>query len=116
VVRSNFAEFSSVLASARADSRNLAEFVTIARRRFEASADTRYLELPVTRMGRSEAFAAFVVDIAHDAARFHSVYNGRCGVLGPNKTVRSPVRIWPDRRRFELPLWSVAAHGRESVW
>jgi hypothetical protein len=120
VVRDNFTEFSSVLASARADSRNLAEFVTISRRRFEASADTRYLELPVTRMGRSEAFAAFVVEIAHDAARFHGAYNGALGAYRAINKTRSAAQPFPDLarvgERFELPLWSVAAHGRDSVW
>lgn len=119
-VRSRFAEFSSALASARSDSRNLAELVTFARRRFEASAGTRYLELPVTRMARSEAFAAFVVDIAHEAARFHAAYNGALGEYRTQNKTRSAAQPFPDLRqsgeRFELPLWLIEAHGRESVW
>jgi hypothetical protein len=119
-VRSHFDEFSSALASARADSRNLAELVTFARRRLEASAGTRYLELPVTRMGRSEAFAAFVVDIARQAATFHAAYNGALGEHRAQNKTRSAAQPFPDLRRlgerFELPLWSIEAHGRESVW
>ena len=56
--RRHFAALLRRICAARGrDADNLAELVTFARRRYEASAGTDYLELPVTPLARTRAFA-----------------------------------------------------------
>lgn len=115
----HFSRFCGLLESAAADAGNLAELVTIARRRYEASALTRYLELPVTTMAGSRAFATFVADLASDAARFAGVYNAALASYRERTGTRSAAQPFPDLEirddAVELPLWSLAG-GRSTVW
>jgi len=119
-IESHFAQFAEAMKSARGDAHNLAEFTTFSRRRYEAAAGTRYLELPATRMGRTEAFAAFVVEIALGAERFHAAYNGALADYRAMNKTRSAAQPFPDLERdghrFELPLWLIDAHERQGVW
>jgi hypothetical protein len=119
-IRRHFAEFASALRSARADAHDLAELVTFARRRFEAAAGTSYLELPATSMCASEAFSAFVVDMALDAPRFHAAYNGALADYRSINKTRNAAQPFPDLEasggRYELPLWLVEPHARQTVW
>jgi hypothetical protein len=119
-IRRHFAEFASSLESARADASNLAEMIVYARRRFEAPAGTRYLELPATTMALGEAYSAFIVDIALSRARFVSAYNGALADYRAVNKMRSDVQPFPDLAyvdgRTELPLWLILAHGRQTVW
>lgn len=116
----HFAAFCDDLRSAQSDAGNLAELVTIARRRYEASAGTDYLELPLTRLIRSEAFAEFVCDIARNAGAFSDAYNGELDDYRTANKTRTTAQPFPnlgrDGIRVELPLWSVADGARESVW
>lgn len=119
-IAESFGEFAKGLSSAREVSRNLAEFLTVARRRFESAGGTRYLEVPSTRLSRTEAFAAFVVELSHNAERFHEAYNGALRDHRASRGLRSAAQPFPDLarsgERFELPLWSMEAHRRQGVW
>ena len=116
----HFSAFCDDLRSARETADNLAELVTIARRRYEASADTDYLELPLTWLVRSSAFGAFVLDIACNAERFRRAYNGELGEYRTVNKTRNAAQPFPDLGeeggRIELPLWSIADSARSAVW
>ena len=116
----HFARFCELLTSAAPDAANLAELVTFARRRFEATAHTDYLELPVTSMSRSRAFATLVAHLALDAEGFADVYNAALHDYRERTGTRSAVQPFPDLRRegdlVELPLWHLADGGRTTVW
>lgn len=119
-IRRHFAEFCEALRSAERDAGNLAELVTFARRRYEASAGTDYLELPVSSMARTASFARFVADLAFDAARFASDYNHELEVFRAFTKTRSKAQPFPDLEAddsaVELPLWALQAGMRETVW
>jgi len=116
----HFGTFAGDLRSAREDADNLAELVTIARRRYEAAAGTDYLELPLTSLIRTEAFAAFVCDIARRADDFRDAYNGELDDYRTANKTRNAAQPFPnlghEDGRIELPLWSVTASHREPVW
>ncbi len=119
-VRRHFASFCSALKGAAADASNLAELVTIARRRYEASAGTAYLELPVTAMARSESFRRFVAHLVLDAAAFHAAYNAELDAYRALTKTRSAAQPFPnldaDGERRELPLWVIVDGRRSALW
>lgn len=118
-VRHHFDRFCDDLEAAAPDARNLAELVTFARRRYEASAGTGYLELPVTSMARSRAFATFVVHLAFNARAFADVYNAALAAYRERTGTRGNAQPFPDLPtedgRIELPLWAVGTR-RSTVW
>ncbi len=115
----HFARFCDELRGAAGDARNAAELVTFARRRYEASAGTDYLELPVSSMAGSEAFAAFATHLALDAAAFADAYNAALAAYRERTGTRSAAQPFPDLQRdgelVELPLWLLDGH-RRTVW
>lgn len=121
-LRRHFSEFCGALRSAAADGRTLAEVVTFARRRYEASAGTDYAELPVTGLVRGRAFATFVVDLARQADRFAAVYNAELDAFRGRAGIRSAAQPFPDLKsddqsgRVELPLWVLSDGRRETLW
>lgn len=118
-VRRHFLRFCDGLEAAAPDARNLAELVTFARRRYEAQAGTDYLELPVTSLAGSRAFATFVAHLAFDAAAFASAYNAALASYRERTGTRSAAQPFPDLAvegdLVELPLWSLR-EGRRTVW
>lgn len=118
-VRHHFDRFCDDLDAAAPDARNLAELVTFARRRYEASAGTGYLELPVTSLARSRAFATFVAHLAWNAVEFAAVYNSALAAYRERTGTRGNAQPFPDLPtedgRVELPLWAVGAR-RTTVW
>ena len=62
----HFAAFCRDLKGAAVDAGNVAELVTFARRRYEAAAGTDYLELPVSSLARSRAFATLLKDLERE--------------------------------------------------
>jgi hypothetical protein len=118
-VAHHFETFCGVLQEATGEARDLAELITIARRRYEAPAGTDYLELPVTSMAGSRAFASLVAHIALDADRFAAVYNGALAEYRVGNGIRSAAQPFPDLRiendLVELPVWHVGG-TRRTVW
>jgi hypothetical protein len=119
-VRRHFREFCAGLRSAAHDAVNLSELLTFARRRYEAAAGTDYLELPVTHLVRGEAYARFVADIALDAHRFTTAYNGELTEYRALSRTRSAAQPFPDLTvsvsRYELPFWGLKGARRETIW
>jgi len=117
-VRRHFASFCEKLTAAADDAENLAELVTFARRRYEASAGTDYLELPLTAIGGTRAWAAFIADIALSANRFADAYNAALAEYRLATKTRSAAQPFPDLSRdggtIELPLWRIVG-GRRST-
>lgn len=115
----HFGRFGEHLLGAVPDARDLAELVTFARRRYEASAGTTYLELPVTAESRSAAFAALVADIALRAEEFATVHDAELAAYRERNRLRSKARPFPDLRRdgdrIELPFWELG-RTRRAVW
>jgi len=118
-IRRHFDRFCDILEGAVAETDTIAELVTVARRRYEAPAGTDYLELPVTSMAGSRAFATFVAQLALDAPRFVAVYNASLAAYRERTGTRSAAQPFPDLEirgdRVELPLWALRP-GRGPVW
>ncbi|NTW28529.1 MAG: hypothetical protein HGA39_04095 [Coriobacteriia bacterium] len=119
-VRRNVGHFCELLRQSVADSHNLAELVTIARRRYEAAAGNDYRELPLTSLARTEAFATFVVDLALSAERFANAHNSELGEYRAANKVRTGAQPFPDLAfadgRYELPLWLISNGIRTGLW
>jgi hypothetical protein len=115
----HFARFCECLRTALSEARDIAELVTFARRRFEASAGTDYLELPVTVVARSRAFATFAAHLALDARAFAEAYNAALAEYRERTGTRTAVQPFPDLAiegdLVELPLWLVGDR-RRTVW
>lgn len=116
----HFADFCVQLTSAAADAHNVAELVTFARRRYEASAGTDYLEVPVTSLAASRAFATLLAHLAMDAAAFAAAYNGALAEYRERTGTRSAAQPFPDLGvdgdLVELPVWHLAGGSRATVW
>lgn len=118
-VRRHFSAFCGQLRGAAPDAESLGELITIARRRYEASAGTDYLELPLTRLARTQAWMTFVADLALSAERFSAAYNAELGEYRTVNKTRSAAQPFPDLAAgdgsVELPLWRIVAGHRRSV-
>ena len=115
----HFERFCDEMDGAAPEAANLAELVTFARRRYEAPTGTDYLELPVSSLAGSRAFATFVAQIAFDARAFADAYNAALAAYRERTGARSAAQPFPDLESagdaIELPLWSLGT-GRRAVW
>lgn len=116
----HFSAFCDALRSAREDSDSLADLITIARRRFEAAAGTRYLELPVSRLAATPAFRRFAAAILLDARRFAVAHNQELAAYRALTNARSKAQPFPDlavaENRIETPFWIMWEGRREPVY
>ncbi len=116
----HFATFCEKLIEAAGRADNVAELVTFARRAYEASAETGYLELPVTSLARSRAFATLLVHMALDVRRFADVYNRALGDYRDRTGVRTAAQPFPDLKSdgdlVELPMWDLRKGRRAAMW
>ncbi|MCX7423438.1 MAG: hypothetical protein NT013_28420 [Planctomycetia bacterium] len=97
----------------------LPDVLTAARRQAERSADLQNLELPLSRLSQTEAFAWFICHLLSDVRRLHETYNDvveqyRCvnhvrsashplpnlAVVGSGSASANAVDTW-----FEIPFW-----------
>jgi hypothetical protein len=119
-VRRHFSLFCEQLRSAAPDAENLAELVAIARRRYEASAHTGYLEAPLTALARTESFRRFVAHLALDSSAFAGTYNTELQQYRALSKTRSRAQPVPDLEildgAVELPLWGIEAGRRSTLW
>jgi len=70
--------------------------MTAARRIYERSAATDYLELPVSAQSRSPAFRRFAAALLTDAARFRDVYNAELASYRSRTGTRSLAQPVPN--------------------
>lgn len=114
-----FGRYCDALGSAVSGGVDLAETLTSARRRFEAPADSDYLETTVTSLSSGESFARFVVHIALAAERFASDHNIELAAYRSATGTRSAAQPVPDLKvsgdEIELPFWHLGSRGREPV-
>jgi len=119
-VARHFAAFCEALRGSAPNSDNLAELITISRRRYEASAHTSYLEAPLTRIAHTRSFRRFVCGVVLDAAGFAAAYNAELDRYRAISKTRSLAQPFPNlavgEGGVELPLWDLARHRRQSVW
>ncbi len=118
--RTNFARFAECLLERADEAQNVGELITFARRCFEAPVGTQYLELSVTSMSDSSAFALFVLDIATRAAEFRLAYNAELDAFRAATNTRTAAQPFPNLEcaedRCELPFWLLGGGRRRTLW
>lgn len=93
-----------------------------ARHRLEADLGLQTLEIPQSVVCRSEAFAAFAMQILRDLPRFHHCYNGAAEFYRKAHRIRSSAHPVPNLGRdgdwFEAPFWVYGNQSpkRRSLW
>lgn len=115
----HFATYCECLRAAATNANEIAELMTMARRRYEAAAGTNYLELPVTRLAAMESYRIFVADILLAAKSFAEVYNSELAEYRSMSGTRSKAQPFPDLSigsdRFETPFWALLDGRRHPV-
>lgn len=116
----HFDDYCSALRATAPEVASLGELLAVARRRYEAPARTRYLELPVTWLARTSMFARFVRHIAAHASAFREAYNAELAAFRADNQVRSAAQPFPDLGSIEgfveLPLWALDDGARSTLW
>ncbi len=115
-----FARYCEGLRIASREAGDLSEAMTTARRRYEGPAGTDYLELPVSVMVQSTAYARFVVHMAQDARAFRDCFNGELAAYREASGIRTAAQPFPDLAGegglVELPFWSSTETERLPLW
>lgn len=113
----HFAAFCDALGESIGNADDLGQALTGARRRFEAVAETDYLELGVSRQAGTAAFLRFAAALALDAERFAAVFNEELEGYRARTGTRSKAQPFPNLRvdddSIELPFW-LLSRGRRS--
>lgn len=116
----HFALFCDALRESLPRAQTIAELVTFARRRYETSAATGYLEVPLTQIAATEGFRRFVAEVALNAVRFAETYNAELDEYRATTGVRSAAQPFPNLAEhegaYELPLWLIRDGRRSTVW
>ncbi|MBI2914846.1 MAG: hypothetical protein HYY08_02860 [Firmicutes bacterium] len=112
-----FEQFLQCARNALPGSTNLSEFVTGARHRNEkASGAGEYLEIPVSRLSRTDEYMRFFAAVVIRARRFARVHNQALAEYRRERRHRSGANPFPDLKleetAVELPFWSVTSSGR----
>ena len=93
---------------------NVGALFAAVRRRFEHSWGCDNLELPVSRLSQTEAFARFAAHILADLPRFRGVYNAAIRDYRAANGVRSANHPAPELADGEAPFWVRTATGRRA--
>ncbi len=116
----HFDEYCSCLRSSALETKNLGEWLTFARRRYESPAGTTYLELPVSKMATTGSYLRFAAHLMLDAAAFARAHNAELAGYRERMKVRSSAQPFPDLGSrdgaIEAPFWLITGAGREPVW
>ncbi len=92
----------------------LVNALTVARRAVERTCGLQNLELPISRLAGTEAFAWFVAWMLADVTTWHTAYNGAVESHRRTNRIRSVSHPVPNLirdtqasgdERFEVPLW-----------
>lgn len=93
----------------------IGERFTAARRCWEGKWGVRNLELPVSRLAKTEAFRRFAADIFANLDRFRDVYNTAVAEYRKSHGSRSRSHPVPDLAPGEAPFWGAPdANGRRT--
>lgn len=119
-IAKHFEDFCTQLKVTRPQAGNLGELLAVARRRFESSAGTKYLELPVTELASTRTFGRFVAHLAANALSFAHAYNTELASFREATQTRSAAQPFPDLAiqplRVELPFWVLDERARRTLW
>lgn len=95
-----------------------AAFMTVLRRRHEGP--RRFLDLPLSIIAETEAFRAFFLHVARDAARFAAIHNRHLRDYRAAQHIRTEAQPFPDLEaaedRVELPFWTVRGGRRRRLF
>ncbi len=101
--------FMTGAADCMSEASDVAHLMTLLRRRYEEKIGLTNLEIPVSVMSDTKAFALFVLGVAADARRFAETYNGALREYRRIHGLRSTSHPVPDlgveESRVELPFW-----------
>ena len=118
-LRRHFGSFCDALDAAAGDAEHLGALMTAARRRYEAPAGTRYLEVLASEQSCLPSFRAFAAMLLVDARRFRSVMNEALAEYRLRTGARSVAQPFPDLGeedgRVEAPFWLLADGRRRAV-
>jgi hypothetical protein len=93
----------------------LGERFTAARRCWEGKWGVRNLELPVSRLAKTQAFRRFAADIFANLDRFRDVYDSSVAEYRKSHGIRSRSHPVPDLAPGEAPFWGAPdATGRRT--
>lgn len=115
----HFGGFCDALDDAAGSADSLGVLMTAARRRFEAPAGTRYLEILASAQSRLPSYREFAATLLTDAARFRTAMNDALGEYRQRTGARSAAQPFPDLGesdgRIEAPFWLLAGGQRRTV-
>ncbi|MCI0684453.1 MAG: hypothetical protein L0Y71_20265 [Gemmataceae bacterium] len=100
----------------------LGERLAAARRSFERAWGLRPLEVPLSRLCRTEAFSWFAAHLLRELPRFHADYNQALRRYRERHELRSPLHPVPDLGRdgdwLEAPFWTwrTGEPRRQRLW
>lgn len=118
-LRRHFGTFCDALEASAGDVEHLGALMTAARRRYEAPAGTRYLEVLASEQSHLPSFLAFAAMLLVDAPRLRSVMNEALAEYRLRTGARSAAQPFPDlgedRERIEAPFWLLAGGRRRTV-
>lgn len=83
----------------------IGERFALARRSYEREWGCHNLELPVSRLARTDAFRRFATHILSDRERFRAVYNAAVDAYRQAHGIRSDNHPVPDLAPGEAPFW-----------
>jgi hypothetical protein len=103
-------EFWTTVGQQSSRSQLLGERLVAARRAWERRWDCHNLEVPVSRLCRTEPFAWFACHVLHDLPRFHAIYNECVHAYRRAHGIRSGNHPVPDLAAdsdwLETPFWA----------
>ena len=113
---SAFGEFAPLLEDATDGVRNIAEVVTVARRRWETQFGLANLELPVSRLAETESFRRFVLYVSARIDHIAPVHNAVLAEYRRLHKITNRANPMPDlavgEAFHELPFWIWREGGR----
>ncbi|MRS11582.1 MAG: hypothetical protein EG823_00720 [Actinobacteria bacterium] len=108
-LRRHFIAFCDALECAATGAAAPAELMVGARRRYEAPADTDYLEVLASSQARTASFRAFAASVLADAQHFREVTNSALAAFRARTGARSAAQPFPDLGAgddgIEVPFW-----------
>lgn len=94
---------------AYARSQSLVEFYTLVQHDLAGSLGLHWYELPLSRLGETEFFLGFVVDMIRQSQRCREVYNGALRAYRQDHAIKNSSQPLPDLIESEsfdeLPFW-----------
>lgn len=84
------------------------------RRRYERNWGCANVELPVSQLSQTRAFARFASHLLNDLSRFREVYNAAINAYRRANGIRSANHPAPDLGPDEAPFWVRSAGGRRA--